>query len=391
MYAVPFEGGEPKQLTAGEWEVSGAALSSDKRSFFLTTSEPGPAERHFFVMPIEGGERVRITSRPGNNQAVGSPDGKSLALVYSYSNQPPELFVMENRPGAPAVKVTTSPAPEFSNYPWSDPPIERLAARDGATIHARLYKPKNYRRGGPAVLFVHGAGYMQNVHRWWSSYSREYLFHHLLMENGYLVADMDYRGSAGYGRDWRTGIYRHMGGKDLDDHLDAAQWLVREHGADPRRIGIYGGSYGGFITLMAMFRHPDVFAAGAALRPVTDWAHYSQDYTSNILNLPQKDSDAYRKSSPIYFAGGLKGALLIVHGMADTNVHFQDSVRLVQKLIELRKENWELAVYPAEGHAFAEPTSWADEYKRIFKLFEKNLKNGLPTRSERSASRQKRP
>ena len=124
---------------------------------------------------------------------------------------------------------------------------------------------------------------------------------------------------------------------------------------------MYGGSYGGFITLMAMFTTPDVFAAGAALRPVTDWAHYNHGYTSNILNIPQKDMEAYRKSSPIYFADGLKGALLICHGMVDTNVHFQDSVRLAQRLIELRKENWELAPYPVENHGFTEETSWADE------------------------------
>ena len=121
---------------------------------------------------------------------------------------------------------------------------------------------------------------------------------------------------------------------------------------------------------MAMFTTPDVFAAGAALRPVTDWAHYNHGYTSNILNIPQKDAEAYRKSSPIYFAEGLKGALLICHGMVDTNVHFQDSVRLAQRLIELRKENWELAPYPVENHGFTEETSWADEYKRILKLFE---------------------
>jgi len=237
-----------------------------------------------------------------------------------------------------------------------------------------LYKPSNAKRGGPAVIFVHGAGYAQNVHRYWASYFREYMFHHLLMENGFTVMDVDYRASSGYGRDWRTAIYRHMGGKDLDDQVDAARWLVREQGVDARRIGIYGGSYGGFITLMALFTQPDVFAAGAALRPVTDWAHYNHPYTSNILNLPQKDKEAYKQSSPIYFADKLKGALLICHGMVDANVHFQDTVRLVQRLIELRKENWELAVYPVEDHGFVESTSWADEYKRIFKLFETSLK-----------------
>jgi dipeptidyl aminopeptidase/acylaminoacyl peptidase len=200
------------------------------------------------------------------------------------------------------------------------------------------------------------------------------MFHNLLASRGYVVLDVDYRASSGYGRDWRTAIARHMGGKDLDDIVDGAKFLVVSEKVDPKRIGVYGGSYGGFITLMAMFTSPDTFAAGAAMRPVTDWAHYNHPYTSNILNQPQDDSEAYEKSSPIYFAEGLKGALLICHGIVDTNVHFQDSVRLVQRLIELRKENWEIAIYPVENHGFTEATSWADEYKRILRLFETNLR-----------------
>ena len=374
LYAVPFEGGKVRQITGGKFEVLNAQLCRDKTRFFLTTNEGDPADRHFYEMSAGGGPRKRISSMAGHNTAVTSPDEKYVAVVYSHSGKPPELYVQENFQDAKAVRLTSSPAPEFWDYDWRDVPIVRIPARDGAMVPGHLYKPKNYARGGPAVIFVHGSGYVQNVHHGWSSYSHEYLFHHLLMENGYLVLDLDYRGSAGYGRDWRTGIYRHMGGKDLDDQVDAARWLVSQHGVDTRRIGIYGGSYGGFITLMAMFTQPDVFAAGAALRPVTDWAHYNNGYTANILNAPQNDSEAYRQSSPIYFAGGLKGALLICHGMVDTNVHFQDTVRLTQKLIELHKENWELAVYPAEDHAFQEPSSWADEYKRIFRLFEKSLK-----------------
>jgi dipeptidyl aminopeptidase/acylaminoacyl peptidase len=373
LYTTDYSGGEPRQLTAGKWEVTAVRLAEDKKRFYLTSSEAHPGERHLYSMSIEGGERARVTTAAGNNQAFLSPDEKWIALIHSYSNRPPELYVQENRLGAQATRITTSPAPEFFNYEWIDPPIVTFKARDGAMVYARLYKPRNFRRGGPAVLFVHGAGYLQNVHRWWSSYSREYMFHHFLMERGFVVMDVDYRASAGYGRDWRTGIYRHMGGKDLDDQVDAARWLVTEHGVDERRIGIYGGSYGGFITLMAMFTQPDVFAAGAALRPVTDWAHYNHGYTSNILNPPQSDKEAYKRSSPIYFAEGLKGALLICHGMVDTNVHFQDTVRLAQRLIELRKERWEVAIYPVEDHGFVEPTSWADEYKRIFKLFSQHL------------------
>src|SRR5688572_31850392 len=128
------------------------------------------------------------------------------------------------------------------------------------------------------------------------------MFNNLLADNAYYVMDIDYRGSAGYGRDWRTGIYRHMGGKDLTDHVDAISFLVKQYQVNSSNIGIYGGSYGGFITLMGMLTEPTVFAAGAALRPVTDWAQYNHGYTANILNEPYNDSIAYRKSSPLYFA-----------------------------------------------------------------------------------------
>ncbi len=373
LYAVAFTGGEPRALTSGTWEVESAILSNDKSRFFLVTNEADPGVQNVYEMSAEGGVRRKLTALPGGHSCIPSPDDRWFADVYSYTNKPPELYAQETRADRAAKKLTSSPAPEFWEYPWLDTPIVTFAARDGVLVRAHVYKPANYRKGGPAVLFVHGAGYLQNVDRMWSYYAREYMFHQFLMERGYLVADVDYRGSAGYGRDWRTAIYRHMGGKDLDDNIDAARWMVSEYGADPKRLGIYGGSYGGFITLMAMFTQPEVFAAGAALRPVTNWANYNDEYTSDILNLPQTDAEAYKRSSPIYFAQGLKGALLICHGMVDTNVHFQDTAELVQRLIELRKQNWELAVYPVENHGFVEPTSWADEYKRIYALFEKNL------------------
>jgi dipeptidyl aminopeptidase/acylaminoacyl peptidase len=379
LYSVSINGGEPKQLTSGPFEVSDVRLSQDKTKFYFTSSEGSVFQRHLFSMSIDGGARTQITGLPGQNQVDISPDDTMLADVRSYSNKPPELYLLPNKPmdekaSAAIMPVTTSPIPEFFTNDWIDPRLVSFKARDGATVWGRVYVPSNYKGGGPAVLFVHGAGYLQNVHRWWSQYFREYMFNHLLMERGFVVLDIDYRGSAGYGRDWRTGIYRHMGGKDLTDHVDGVKYLVNEFGVDPKRVGLYGGSYGGFITLMAMFTQPDVFAAGAALRPVTDWAHYNNSYTGNILNLPQNDAEAYKQSSPIYFANGLKGALLICHGMVDVNVNFQDTVRLIEKLIELRKTNWEVAPYPVEDHGFEREDSWADEYKRILKLFEENLK-----------------
>lgn len=375
---VSDQNGKAKQTTSGKWEVTAAEVANDEKTFYLTTTEAHPGERHLYTVPIDGGARTKLTSMTGSNEAVVSPDESTLGLVYSYSTRPPEVFIAANTPGAAAKRMTTTPTAEWSSFNWIDPKVITFKARDGVEVYARLFTPEmiGAKRdpSRPGVVFVHGAGYLQNAHKYWSTYYREYMFHNLLAQRGYVVLDVDYRASSGYGRDWRTAIYRHMGGKDLEDIVDGAKYLAAKEQVNPKRIGLYGGSYGGFITLMAMFTTPDVFAAGAALRPVTDWAHYNHGYTSNILNVPQKDMEAYRKSSPIYFAEGLKGALLICHGMVDTNVFFQDSVRLAQRLIELRKDNWELAPYPVENHGFTEETSWADEYKRILRLFEQNLR-----------------
>jgi len=374
LYSVPREGGTARALTQGTYEVWNARLSRDEKAFYFRSNQDGPDVMHFYALPASGGAPQKLTSGIGNHQVTLSPDESFLADVSSFSNKPWELYVQPRRSPGDRLALTDSPTAAFKSYPWIEPKLIKFRARDGVEVPARLYVPQKPHPAKPAVIFVHGAGYLQNVHRWWSQYFREYMFHHLLMEQGYTILDADYRGSAGYGRDWRTAIYRHMGGKDLTDQIDAASYLVQQHGASPERIGIYGGSYGGFITLMALFTAPKSFGAGAALRPVTDWAHYNHPYTSNILNQPQQDDEAFRRSSPIYFAEGLEDPLLICHGLVDVNVHVQDTIRLAQRLIELRKSNFEVMLYPVEDHAFKEASSWADEYKRIFRLFEQNLK-----------------
>lgn len=374
LYVYDMTSGKKTALTQGKYEVQSVSLSNNKQHFYLLTNEEHPGKLNWYRINKDGSAKEKITNMTGGYEVSMSPDEKWIAYRYSYSNKPWELFVQENAAGKTAAQITNKAVTdEFKAYPWRDPKMITIPARDGQQIYARLYEPTKAKNNKAAVIFVHGAGYLQNVHYWWSSYFREYMFHNLLADQGYTVIDIDYRASSGYGRDWRTGIYRHMGGKDLDDHVDAAKFLTKNYGVDAGKIGIYGGSYGGFITLMGLFTTPDVFKAGAALRPVTDWAHYNHGYTSNILNEPVNDSIAYAKSSPINFANGLKNHLLICHGMVDVNVHFQDVVRLSQKLIELGKDNWELAVYPMEDHGFVEPSSWTDEYKRILKLFNERL------------------
>lgn len=375
LYTVAADGSDRRQLTRGSWEVLAVSLSADGRSFYLETSESSPYERQLVRMPVAGGPRQAITTAHGGHSATFSPDQEWIADLFSTANRPPELFLQRNRPGSAASQLTVSPTAEWLGFNWIVPAIVSVPASDGVMVPARIYRPADVAAtpNGAGVIFVHGAGYLHNVSNTWSYYYREFMFHHLLARAGYVVLDLDYRGSAGYGRDWRTAIYRHMGGRDLQDQVDGSKYLQKEFGIDPERIGIYGGSYGGFITLMALFTEPKSFGAGAALRSVTDWAHYDHGYTGAILNLPQDDSTAYRRSSPIYFAEGLEDPLLIAHGMVDDNVHFQDVVRLAQRLIELGKKDWEMAVYPVESHSFVRPDSWTDEYRRIFELFERTI------------------
>lgn len=369
LYTVDVESGEISQLTDGEFEVFSPQLSKNGKTWYFSSSEVSPFVRHFYTMPVDGGPREQLTSMEGGNRVALHPDGSLMANLFSLNNQPPEIYLQ--KPRREAERITESPTEEWLAYEWRVPEIIHIEASDGVQVPAQVFIPEN--ANGAAVIFVHGAGYLQNVHKWWSSYFREYMFNNMLTDLGYYVLNVDYRASSGYGRDWRTAIYRHMGGRDLQDQVDASRYLSATYGIDPERVAIYGGSYGGFIALMALFTEPEHFGAGAAIRSVTDWAHYNHGYTSNILNTPVTDSLAYARSSPINFAEGLEDPLLMPHGMIDSNVHFQDIVRLTQRLIELGKEDWELAVYPIERHGFTEPDSWMDEYRRILKLFEENV------------------
>jgi dipeptidyl aminopeptidase/acylaminoacyl peptidase len=374
LYSYDTKTETKKAITSGKYEVQNVVLSKNKQNFYLLTNEVHPGKQNWYRIKTDGTKKEQITNKDGLYEVSISPDEKWIAYRYSYINKPWELFIQENNTGKQPIQVTNKAMSDsFKAYSWRDTKIFTIPSRDSKEIYSRIYEPKPGTDNKAAVIFVHGAGYLQNVHYGWSSYFREQMFNNLLADKGYTVIDIDYRASSGYGRDWRTGIYRFMGGKDLDDEVDAAKWLVENKGIDKNRIGMYGGSYGGFMTLMALFTQPDVFNAGAALRPVTDWAHYNHGYTSNILNEPVNDSIAYAKSSPINFAAGLKNHLLICHGMVDLNVNFQDAVRLSQRLIELGKDNWELAAYPVEDHGFVEPSSWTDEYKRILKLFDTYL------------------
>lgn len=374
LYLRDVAAGKSRALTAGDYEVSSPHVDRGGGHVYYRANVEHPGVYEIYRVAADSGEIERLTTLGGVNDFVLSPDERRLLVVHSEIDQHPELYEQPVTAGAEARRLTFTVSPEFQSVDWVIPEIVEVpSAHVDRPIYSKLYKPRDFdpAQSYPAVVFVHGAGYLQNSHKGWAGYFREFMFHTVLAEHGYLVLDMDYRASAGYGRDWRTAIYRQMGHPELEDIQDGVAWLVGNHSVDAQRVGVYGGSYGGFMTFMALFRDPDLFAAGAALRPVTDWAHYNHGYTSNILNTPEIDPVAYEKSSPIEYAEHLERPLLIASGMQDDNVFFQDTVLLVQRLIELKKEDFETAFYPLDPHGFVHPESWLDEYRRIFKLFER--------------------
>ncbi|ELX12377.1 dipeptidylpeptidase 4 family protein [Janthinobacterium sp. HH01] len=368
--------GKARALTSGKWEASDIEWNADGSTAYFLCNPKLPGTYEVCSTAAKDGAVRELTSLGGVESFALSPDGRKLLVRYSTSYMPTQIATVASSGGA-ATQLTDTRSAGFKAREWIAPQIVAVPSTHGADpVWAKLYRPATLEAGKkyPVVMFVHGAGYLQNVSKRYPVYFREQMFHNLLVEKGYIVLDMDYRASLGYGRNWRTAIYRQMGHPELEDYVDGLNWMVAYHQGDAKNVGIYGGSYGGFMTFMALLRAPEQFKSGAALRPVTDWTTYNHEYTANILNTPELDPDAYKISSPIEYADKLQGNLLIAHGMIDDNVFFQDSVRMAQRFIELKKDNWELAPYPLERHGFVHPESWYDEYRRIYQLFERTLK-----------------
>nr|WP_136252324.1 prolyl oligopeptidase family serine peptidase [Ningiella ruwaisensis] len=382
LYLKPLDG-SLKQITSGRYVVDDVYISRDDKYAFYKANKKHPGIYEIYRSDLASGESMALTDLNGMTDFIMSPEEDELLLTHSKLTMPPELYTLQLDANAAAQglspeRLTDTVSDAFLSIDWKAPSIVAIeSSHTEQPIYSRVYLPEESAgeagQKRRAVVFNHGAGYLQNAHMGWSNYFREFMFHNLLIDQGYVVLDMDFRASAGYGRDWRTAIYRQMGTPEVQDLRDGVNWLVENANVDRERIGTYGGSYGGFLTFMALFNEPDLFQAGAALRPVSDWAHYNTPYTSNILNTPSVDPLAYERSSPIYFAEGLEKPLLINAPMVDDNVFFVDVVRLVQRLIELEKEDFETAIYPVEPHGFVQPSSWLDEYRRIYKLFETNL------------------
>lgn len=381
IYKTPAAGtASAQQLTRGKWEAREERQLTHAPQWagewiWFSSTEAGPSERQVYRIRPDGSGKERVSKTPGIHDVVVSEDGSQVATLQANLEAPFDLWVNGKR-------VTTSPRAEFSSLPWAATRFVEFPARgDKQTVAAKLLLPPGYdpaAKGGgkkwPCVFFIHGAGYATSVLKQWGSYNElRYVYNAWLAAQGYVVMDLDYRGSSGYGRAWRTGVYLHMGGKDLDDVLGAVDYVESLGNVDMKRIGIWGVSYGGFMTNMAMFLAPDVFRAGSSWAAVNDWENYNAYYTTQRLNTPSVSPEAYRRSSPIHFSNGLKNPLLLIHGMVDSNVLVQDTVQLTEKLIQEGKD-FSHFYYPEEDHGFVRDETWVDALKRTSDWFARHLR-----------------
>jgi len=367
--------GRKQALTSGNWEVRAVQLSRDGTQWWLQTSQDHPSERHLYRLPLRGGAPTRVDRLgEGQIQPSFSPDERTLAMRFTSTDEMPDIHVMPTLTATP-IRVTRSGTDAFFRIAWPASDFVEFPDDRGDPVWARVYRPAQPHPNRPALLEIHGAGYAQGVHKAFANPNAHggALYAKYMTDLGATYMVLDYRASQGYGRDTRVAIYRTMGDRDVASGLAAVRFLEQRYNVNPRHVGLYGCSYGGFFTLMALFKHPGVFQAGAAQCSVTDWAHYNHPYTSRILNgTPVSDSLAYKGSSPIYFAEGLRDRLLLQHGLVDGNVQYQDAVRLVQRLMELNKD-FEFVTYPVDAHGWG--TKWArdDSYRRMDKLWRETI------------------
>ncbi|HBQ58856.1 MAG TPA: S9 family peptidase, partial [Balneolaceae bacterium] len=382
IYTVNPDGSNFQQHTFGEYDIPWASWV-DSNTIAMATSEMDPGERQLYKLYLDNNRRIKLTSDEGYRQDFQlSHDRRYIVYEKTFFNEPFDLFMVDTKIPQREVRLTNTVPDSFYEYDWQQEEYVRFKARDGETkLSMSVLRPKKRNPdGNPVVVFVHGAGSLQNVYKGWSnSYWREYMFHQYLTTLGYYVIEVDYRHSTGYGRDFREDVTNWMGKYETRDIVDGLGFLADNYDkADTSHVGIYGGSYGGFMSLYAVGTAPEHFDAAAALRSVTKWENYFYTnpwYTLPRLGDPEENPEHYKRSNPLTYADSLQRPVLLLHGLIDNNVGFQDAVQYIERLIQTGNEDFELMIYPTERHSFRDEDAWYDEYRRILQFFEKHLKD----------------
>lgn len=380
LYLYDLEGKQLLQLTKGEWEVETVSAIDEKSGvIYFTATEKSPLERHLYRVGLDGSGFARITKEAGTH-AVGFPTGAGAAantsltaFVDTYSNtmNPPRQDLVR-ADGSRIAAIKENKVAELADYHLSPPEFLQVKSHDGVMLNASMIKPPNFdaQRKYPVLVFTYGGPHAQVVLNDWGRST--FLWHQMMAQKGYIIFSLDNRGSVGRGHLFEEPIHYRLGAQELSDQRDGAAYLKSLPYVDANRIGIWGWSYGGHMTLHAMFEDPEDFKVGFAGGPVTDWHYYDTIYTERYLGLLPVNEEYYQESSPIAKVKQLKGKLLIAHGTGDDNVHFSNTLALLNELIEDGKYV-EVLLFPGRGHGVSDLPAQRVLMDRVTRFFVDNL------------------
>jgi dipeptidyl-peptidase-4 len=354
IYLYSADGKRSRPLTEGDWEVTAVSgVDEAARRVFYVSSEPGPRERHLYSIGLDGRDKRRLSSGAGTHSMTLGPKARYFLHTYSSASSPPRttLHAGDGREIGVYREADRRVAEEYELLP-----VEFLTFQgpDHTTLHARLIRPANFdpAKKYPAVVFVYGGPGAQAVRDSWLGAD----FDQVLAHAGFVVWTVDNRGSSGRGHAFETPVFGRLGQVELRDQVAGVEYLVALGFVDPRRVGIRGWSYGGFMTLNALLNAPKTFAAGVAGAPVTDWHNYDTIYTERYMGLPRDNPDGYRETALPQRARNLEGKLLLVHNLEDDNVLFQNSVQMIAEL-ERAGKLFETVLYTQKSHSVLGPES----------------------------------
>jgi len=372
LYLYSLEGQQAAQLTKGEWEVTRVeGVDEAKGLVYFTATEKSPMERQLYRVGLAGSGFTRITKVDGTHAATLAPSSAAFVDTYSNSMTPPRQDMLR-ADGEKIAVINENKSAELAEYHLSPMEFFTIKSHDGVVLNCSIIKPPNFdpQKKYPVLVFTYGGPHAQVVLNEWRGST--FLWHQLMAQKGYIIFSLDNRGSAGRGHLFEEYIHYRLGAQELSDQRDGAAWLKSQSYVDPKRIGIWGWSYGGHMTLHAMFEDPEDFKVGFAGGPVTDWRFYDTIYTERYLGLPQKNEESYQESSPIKNADHLKGKLLIAHGTGDDNVHYSNTLALLDELIKAGKYV-EVLTFPGRGHGVSDPPAERLLFQRVTQFFLDNL------------------
>jgi dipeptidyl-peptidase 4 len=371
LYRYSTDGALLAQLTRGDWEVSEVACVDEAAGqVYYTSSEPGPLERQLYRVSLEGGERTRMTPAAGTH-AIAMGPGCEYYLDSHSNLLTPTRRTIHKKDGTEWAVYAEADRKPLEEYEVLPSEIVEVKAADGTLLYGRMIKPAGFQAGKkyPVIVDVYGGPgvgpAVQN--RWYGAVTLE----QVLAQRGYVVWMLDNRGESGRGHKFETAVFRNLGSKEVEDQRDGVRHLLSLGFADPARVGIYGWSYGGYMTIRSLLLASDVFACGVAGAPVTDFRNYDTIYTERYMGLPSENAEGYAKSSAVQAAGKLKGKLLLVHNLEDDNVLFQNTVQMVDALERAGKQ-FELMVYTNKSHGLMRGRSHFNELLASF--FDRCLK-----------------